>query len=374
MTFPDPLELMGAEFKRIAIIGVGLIGGSLGLRMKSMHLPGIIVGHDQPDVLDEAIMRGAIDSGVGDLSEAVLGSDLIILSTPLGETIRLLPTILKTAKPDAIVTDTAGTKFALSQLAEKTEGARANYLGGHPMAGSNRQGIANADPDLFVSAYYLITPTSKTLPANVESLRWWVRMLGAYPLILDPQLHDQIVAATTHVPFIVALALSYWVAQESKGVPLLQKLSVGNFQSMTAMATLPREVWEDLLRSNQKEVLSAISGFRQALEACERDFRNGKLADFWQQAHTFHRTIARERPGDWESQCELVVIAPDRPGAIAHITSLLAENDINIRDIAVLYLRERMGGTLRVVVATRNEAKHAVDILIDHGYGARIKD
>ncbi len=374
LTFPDPLELMGVEFRRVSIIGVGLIGGSIGLRMKAMGYPGVIVGHDHPEVLEEAIMRGAIDLGVGDLAEAALDSDLIILATPHSETLNLLPTLLKTAKQGALVTDTSGTKSELAALALDTKGARADYVGGHPLAGGSRQGISNADPDLFVSGYYLLTPNKKSVPQHVESLKWWVRTLGAYPLVLDPALHDQITAATTHVPLLIALAMTNWVSQESKTKPLLQKVAVGNFQTMTTLAALPLEVWEAVLKSNQKEVLSALKAFRESLDQCERDYRAGKLSEFWQQSHTFQRALAREKPGDWESQCELVVIAPDRAGTIAHITTLLADNDINIRDIMVLYVRERMGGRLRVVVATKAEAKRAVELLTAHGYGARLKD
>jgi prephenate dehydrogenase len=374
LTFPDPLELIGIEFKRVAIIGVGLIGGSIGLRMKAMGYPGTIIGYDYQETLDEAVMRGAIDIGVGDISEAVLDSDLIILALPYDETQKLLPTIIKTAKQNAIVTDTCGTKAALVNLALKTEGARADFIGGHPLAGSNRQGIANADADLFVNGYYVLVPSKKSLPGHVESLKWWVRSLGAYPMVLEPALHDQVMASTTHVPLMIAIALTNWLAQASKEQPLLQKLAIGHFLTMTTITALPLEVWESVLKTNVKEVLPALKAFREVLEKCEKDLKAGRLDEIWQTGHSFQRSLSREKPGDWESQCELIVIAPDRSGTIANITSLLADNDINIRDIAVLYLREHMGGRLRVVVATKAEAKRAVEILTIHGYSARLKD
>jgi prephenate dehydrogenase len=374
MTFPDPLELMGVEFKRTAIIGVGLIGGSIGLRMKSMSYPGMLLGHDTPEVLDEALERGVIDRGVGDLSEAVADADLIVLAVPIDEIVKILPTVLKNAKPEAVITDTAPAKQELCRLAKATEGTRATYIGGHPLAGSNRQGIGNADASLFENGYWLLTPSEQTPQPVRESLWWWVRMLGAYPLALESELHDRVMAMTTHVPFIVAVALSNWIAQQSNTIPALPKLATGNFQTMTAMAGLPLGVWEGVLRMNQAQVTHALEEFRTVLEVCAKDLKDGKLEGLWQPAHALQRKLVRERPGDWDANCELVVTAPDRHGTIARIAGLLAANEIGIRDIHVIYVRERRGGRLMVVLETRAEARRAMDLLLEHGYAARLRD
>ncbi|MCC6476054.1 prephenate dehydrogenase/arogenate dehydrogenase family protein, partial [bacterium] len=136
MSLPDTLDLLHADFRKAAILGVGLIGGSVGLRMKKMDYPATIVGYDRQEVLDEAIMRGAIDQGVGDISEAVVGADLIVLAMSVEEVERVLPTVLRTAKAGAVVTDTAGAKKALCELAQSLENPSATYVGGHPLAGS----------------------------------------------------------------------------------------------------------------------------------------------------------------------------------------------------------------------------------------------
>ncbi|HEY3294739.1 MAG TPA: prephenate dehydrogenase/arogenate dehydrogenase family protein [bacterium] len=373
-TLPDPLELVATEFSHTALIGVGVIGGSIGLKMKAMGYTGIIVGHDQPNVLDEALERGAIDRGVGDLSEAVMDADLIVLSTPIEETIKLLPTILKTAKPGAVVTDTAPVKVELAKLARETENAVGRYIGGHPLAGSSRQGVANADANLFDDAFWLLTPDADTMQVCRDTLMWWVRMLGAYPQAMDAETHDKIAAMVTHVPLMIALSLSNWVAQNSGEIPVLAKLATGNFQSMTSMAALPLGVWEGVVRSNQRELEAAMKEFREMLDGTMKDLQEGKFADLWQHAHAFQRKLARERPGDWDANCELVVTVADRPGTLARIAGLLAAHEIGIRDINVIYIRERRGGILKVVLESRADARRAIEILVEGGYTARLKD
>ncbi len=374
LTLPSPLVQMEAQFKRTAIIGVGLIGGSIGLRMKQMEYGGHIVGHDRLDVLDEAIARGAIDEGAGDLAQAVLMSDLIVLATPADETLRLLPTVLRNAKPGAIVTDTAPTKTEIVELARAVMDARGTYVGGHPLSGSNRQGIANADPNLFDSAYWMLTPTDQTPAAERESLAWWVRMMGSYPLILDAALHDRLVAMTTHVPFVIALALSRWASQRSQDEPLLQKIATGNFQTLTSLAALPYEMWHSVIDTNREQIALAMRDFLDVLEESVNKLSDGELPEVWQEAHLFQKKLARERPGDWDANCDVVVTATDRPGSIAKIAGLLATAEINIRDICVLYVRERKGGTLRVGLETRGDARRALDLFISHGFSARLKE
>ncbi len=374
LTLPSPLVQMEAEFKRTAIIGVGLVGGSIGLRMKQMEYGGYIVGHDRIEVLDEALARGAIDELAEDLSQAVLNADLIVIATPVDETLRILPVVMSLAKPGAIVTDTAPTKRDLAAVARNVANAKAVYIGGHPVAGSNRRGITNADENLFDSAYWVLTPTENTPPAERESLAWWVRMLGAYPLVTAPDLHDQMMAMTTHVPFVVALALSQWVAKGSAEEPMLQKLATGNFQSLTSLAALPFDMWCAVIETNRDRIEKAIVEFRDELDDCLKKLSNGQLPAVWQEAHLFQKKLSRERPGDWDANCDLLVTASDRPGSIARIAGLLAAAEINIRDIAVIFVREGKGGTLRVGLETRADAREALDLLNDHGFSARLKE
>lgn len=370
--FPNPLEAIASDFDRVAILGVGLIGGSIGLRLKAMEFRGTVVAFDQPDVLAEALERGAIDQGFGDISQAVAGADLIILAVPVIEALGILPTVLKQAKAGAVITDTCPTKLELERVAEATASGGI-YIGGHPLAGKDRQGIANADADLFESAYWLLCARESVPPEAREALMWWVRMIGGYPILVDARRHDEIAAKTTHVPLIIALTLTQWLAEHSATEPLLARLASGSFQSMTSLASLPPEMWAGVLQTNRAEVLHSIREFKQALEEIEGRIVAGEFADAWRHAAEFQRKISRDRPGDWDANCELDVTVTDRPGAIAKIASIFAHHSINIRDIGLTLVRERRGGNLRVTMESRADARRALEILKFEGYVARLK-
>lgn len=339
-----------------------------------MQFTGTVVGYDREEVLQEAIMRGAIDQGVGDISEAIAGADLVILAMSADEVAKVLPTILRTAMPGAVVTDTAGAKAGIAKIAREVEDARAIFIGGHPLAGSQRQGIANAHPELFASAYWLLTPDEDVPMDKLTAFKWWIRTLGGYPIVLPADVHDRIIASTTHMPLIFALALTDWLANESRDLPLLQKIATGHFQAMTAMASLPLGAWESVLAANHEQTLDALKKFRRHFDEIEAAFLSGKLEEVWQRAYSFQRKLGRERPGDWDSQSELTVIVPDRPGVLAAIAGLLAEHDINIRDIGVMHSRERQGGMLRVTLESLADSRNAIQILKLHGYTAMRRD
>jgi prephenate dehydrogenase len=143
---------------------------------------------------------------------------------------------------------------------------------------------------------------------------------------------------------------------------------------MTSLAGLPLAAWEGVFHSNSGEIETKLDEFRAVLDTCLRDLREGRFEELWQQAHTLQRRLSRERPGDWDANCEITVTAPDRPGTIARIAGLLGQQGIGIRDIHLLHVRERRGGTMRVVVESRADARRAVAILMGEGYRARLRD
>lgn len=374
MTLPDPLILLQSDFHKIALLGVGLIGGSIGLKLKAMDYAGTVVGYDRKEVLEEALMRGAIDQGAGDIAEAIAGAELIVLAMAADEVAKVLPTILRTSIPHAVVTDTAGAKGEILAAAREVTDAKGVFIGGHPLAGSLRTGIANAHPELFASAYWILTPDDQVPDERLTALKWWIRMLGAHPIILPADVHDRIIAATTHMPLVFALALTDWLATQSRDLNLVQKLATGHFQGMTVLASLPLQAWESVLAANKEQTLAALRSFRDHFNEIEALYQTGKLDEVWQRAYSFQRKLARERPGDWDSQSELTVIVPDKPGSLARVAGLLAEHGINIRDIGVLHSRERQGGLLRVTLESLSDARNAIQILQIHGYTAMRRD
>jgi prephenate dehydrogenase len=374
LTLPQAEQAQVDEFETIAIIGVGMIGGSIGLALRESGFRGQITGLDKKDILDEALAFGAIDRAVGDLAEAVPLADLVVMATPVVETLKLLPTVLKTAQSGRIVTDTGGTKAEVCALASHTKNARGVFIGGHPLTGSARSGLANARAELFASAYYVLTPQEKTADYQLESLKWWVRRLGALPLVLDPTQHDRLVANISHLPLLVALALTEGAGDLARTHPVLYRLVLGDFREMTRMSESTYDAWEGLLYTNKEEILKAIASLRKSLKSYETQLKQDDLTESFRRAHSFRSRMMRHSFGLWDARCELIVTAPDRPGTFARITGLLADHDITIRDLRVIFVRETHGGTVRLVVASPSEAELALKLLKEDGFDAHLRE
>jgi prephenate dehydrogenase len=374
LALPEIEELQHGEFNRIALIGVGMVGGSMGLALRESGYRGQITGLDKKEVLDEALALGAIDRAVGDLAEAVPSADLVVIATPVIETCKLLPTILRTAQSGAIVTDTGGAKAEVCTLASRTKKARGTFIGGHPLTGTARTGLANASAQLFSGAHYILTPLEKTSWHHLDSLKWWIRQLGASPLVLNPSQHDQLIGAVSHLPFLLALTLSEWIGGLAETSPILSKLAQGDFREMLRMLDGSYEGWNDLLQTNKTEILKILERFRRSLGSCESQLRGGNLTESFRRAHAFRSRVSRESAGYWDSRSVLFITAPDRPGTFARITSLLAEHQISIRDLRVTYVRETFGGNLRLVVASPSQATKALELLRSEGFDAHLKE
>ncbi len=374
LALPEVEEWHHGEFERIAIIGVGMVGGSVGLALRESGFHGQITGLDKKEILDEALAVGAIDRAVGDLAEAVPSADLVVIATPILETCKLLPTILRIAHSGAVVSDTGGTKVEVCSLAARTKKARGVFIGGHPLTGTARTGLANASAELFAGAHYVLTPLEKTSWHHLDSMKWWVRQLGASPLVLEPAQHDRLVGVISHLPFLLTLALTEWAGDISATSPILSKLAQGDFREMLRLLDGSYEAWDNLLQTNKEEILKALKRFRRLLENCEAQLREGDLMETFRRAHAFRSQVLRESAGGWDARSELIIMAPDRPGTFARITTLLAEHQISIRDMRVTYVRETLGGNLRLVVATPSQALMALELLRKEGFDVRPKE
>jgi prephenate dehydrogenase len=374
LTLPEVQETHHDDFENVAIIGVGMIGGSVGLALRQSGFRGQIIGLDTKEVLNQALTRGAIDRAVGDLAELAPSADLVVLATPVLETCSLLPTILRTVRPGVIVTDTAGTKAGVCSLAARTKKSNGIFIGGHPLTGTVRQGISNAQAELFASTYYVLSPLEETPAHSLESLKWWVQRLGALPLVMDSAQHDLLMAATSQLPLLISLALTEWIGDLSRAYPHLYKLAAGDFREMTRTLDSAFENWEGLVKTNKEEIHRAIVSFRKALANCEAQLKDDHLIESFRRAHSFRSHVLRQSISPWTTRCELVVTAPDRPGTFARITGLLADHEISIRDLRVLYVREALGGNLRLVLASPSQAELATELLKKEGFDVRRKE
>ena len=254
------------HFGTVVIVGVGLIGGSLGMALKSRRLAQTVIGVGRSaGRLDTALALGAIDRGVTRLDEAANGADIVVLCTTVGHILATLPETLALAKPGALVTDVGSTKAAIVRAAA----GAAHFVGGHPMAGSEQTGVEAATPLLFEEATWAITPAETTDPAAVSLLERFAQSVGATTLLLAPDAHDTMLAVTSHLPHVLASALMRQALQTSQAYPQTRQLTAGSFNDGTRVAASSPEIWRDVCLSNRDALLQALQAFRGELDTLE---------------------------------------------------------------------------------------------------------
>lgn len=237
-------------FKKVAIIGTGLIGGSLALSLKKKKIASEVVGVSRHKKSLAAAKRiGAIDRG--SLNPLIIkGADLIILATPVNVILNLAAKISKIAGTDAIITDVGSTK---KEIVAKLENIFPNFVGSHPLAGSEKRSIGNADPEMFIGSVCILTPTRKTKRPALKRIKGFWNRLGATTIDLSPENHDRILAFTSHLPHISAFSLMGSVPQQ------YLKFASGGLKDTTRIAASDSQLWADIFLSNRKNILKAIS-------------------------------------------------------------------------------------------------------------------
>jgi len=264
------------SFNKITIIGVGLIGGSLGLALKEKNPNFKIVGIDKQEIIQKAITRGAIDEGIVNLEEGIKEADIIIIATPVKTILNILTQINPFLKKGCLVTDTGSTKQQIVQKANKVLSKDIFFIGGHPMAGSEKYGIESADPHLFHNKTYILTPTHKNNLTALEKISLLIKMIGAKKLILDPLEHDRIVSAVSHLPQIIAVSLINAIGELAlRGNNNNYFKAAGEgFKDMTRIASSPYKMWEDICDTNQENILDMIQEFINYLGVIEDKLKN----------------------------------------------------------------------------------------------------
>jgi prephenate dehydrogenase len=289
---------MAASFRRVAIIGTGLIGGSFALALRKYFPDSVVVGWDKPQVLRHALERGAIHEGIPDLSLAVAGTDLIYMALPVGQTMELLPEIARLATPDALVTDACSTKRSVCAVAAESfhEGG-AHFLGGHPMAGKEISGIAAADANLFRGSKYALIRTStkekavKGRESRVAGFVALIEKLGAEPVWLEAEAHDRAAAVVSHLPQLLAVALAGVVRSQTDETGLPVTLAGRGLRDALRLAGSPYSVWRDIILTNSDNLERVLDQMIQALEQVRSDLRTRALEEEFSAAGELYKIL-----------------------------------------------------------------------------------
>lgn len=351
-------------FKRITIIGVGLIGGSLALALKQRFPSVHITGVDKSDILKQALKRKVIDTAERSIERAVHLANLVVIATPVSVIKNLLPRIAQAVPPHALITDTGSVKQAIVKQAEHSF-PNGNFIGGHPMAGSEFSGIDAAHPLLFQNAIYILTPCRSTKKQYLNLLARFFSALDARVLIIEPSTHDSIVAAVSHLPQLAAVALMNTVGSHHTQARKHLSLAAGGFRDMTRVASSPFEIWKDILSFNQKEVGRVLHLYIRQLKrlATALISNRKKLAVEFSTSRSLRSRIPRSMKGFMSALEDVTVFIEDKPGELARLTALLARQKINIKDMELLKVREGRGGTFRLSFENHAVAADVIRIL-----------
>jgi prephenate dehydrogenase len=268
-----PLE----TFEKVAILGPGLIGASIGLALKERKLAQHVVGLARTTMtLDAAVGVGALDTGTQDFETAITDADLLVIAAPVLASVDLLKRLAthshllsSTEKRKPLITDACSTKAEFVAVAEQCLPDIVDFCGGHPMAGRETAGPEAADAALFEGATWIVTPTSRTPASATERTTALAEALGAVPLMLAPILHDQLVAKVSHLPHMLSVALMLQAHAGSEENPELLQVAASGFRDMTRLAAGSAAIWRDVCLTNRDNIATELAAFRQELEEIE---------------------------------------------------------------------------------------------------------
>jgi prephenate dehydrogenase len=360
--------------KTITIYSVGLVGGSLGLALKTSGFKGRIIGLSSPEKIAVALKLGCIDEGhpYDKLREIALRTDLLVLCSPIGVIIRTIEELAAMPLPEGIVvTDVGSTKKNICAVATEKLPGKAHFIGGHPMAGSEKSGPSASDPYLFQNAIHVLTPSGGAPSEKDRDVaRFFEQFLGSRTLFLDPDRHDRIVAAVSHLPHLLAIALVNEAQEIETALPGTLTLAAGGFRDMTRIAGSPYGLWHDILQTNKNAIDPLIDRMIGRFADIKRRLAGDSLRDLFEQSRTTRLRIPQDSKGFIRQLFEVLVVARDQPGVIALIATTLAAENININDIEVLKVREGEGGTIRLAFDSAAAAVKAAAVLKKAGFQA----
>jgi prephenate dehydrogenase len=319
----------------VALLGTGLIGGSLGLALRRAGIT--VQGYDaDPGRLARALERGAIDVAADSAAVALANVDAAFVALPVSGIAEAVGAALAAGVP--AISDVGSVKAPVVKAVEAAcPGRAAHFVGGHPMAGAEGDGIEAADADLFVGATWVLTPTETTDPDAFACVRDLVAAAGAEVVAVGPDLHDAMVAIVSHVPHLVATALMHVAADAGTDHDTMLRLAAGGFRAMTRLSGRAPGIWPDICVENREAIVPALARYAEQLDRARRlveEGERGPLLDFFERARAEVHNIPA-RAASVGPLVELAIPVPDRPGVLAEVTTLAGRRGVNIVDLGI---------------------------------------
>ncbi|MBK5110469.1 MAG: prephenate dehydrogenase/arogenate dehydrogenase family protein [Thermoleophilia bacterium] len=351
---------------RLAVLGVGLIGGSIGAAARERGLGEVVGFVRNPDRAAECLELGAVDRIAGTIESAVEGADLVFCCASVGSMAEMAERALAAAGPDCVVTDVGSTK---GELVSRLAGDE-RFIGGHPLAGAESAGVANARPDLYEGARWYLTPTENSSGILYDRLQRAIKDLGARPVAIDADEHDRAMAVVSHLPHVFANQLA------TQGRPGTERLGAiaPSLRDATRVAGSNPGIWGEILGTNHEAVAAAISEAITGLENAAAVIASAdpdRIAA-WQAGAAAERAALSEVETEGEATQELRVLVPNRPGILAELALALGRAGVNITDMSLEPAPDMSSGAISLWVAGEGESEKALDCISGLGHAVTL--
>ena len=357
-------------------IGLGLIGGSIAKALKA-SVPNIkITAYDlNRESLNLAEKDGIVDVIAEAIDESFSQCDYIFLCAPVQKNDSNLAAVGEIMSPDCILTDVGSVKTTIHEAVAQA-GLEHCFIGGHPMAGSERVSYINSKAALLENAYYILTPTSSVPSEKVDHFRELVAGMGAIPLLLDPDQHDYVTAAISHLPHVVAASLVNLIETSDSEDGIMRMVAAGGFKDITRIASSSAVMWQQICLTNGENIsvllsryIDSLTRFKSAIDGKDSD----TLYRSFDSARIYRDTFANASSGPIKRSFSINVDIADRAGALAHIVTLLAERNLSIKNISISHNRESEDGVLRIEFYQESSMTEGVRLLKEAGYAIHIR-
>ena len=358
-------------------IGLGLIGGSIAKAIRSAVPDAHMIAYD----INEASLQLAMDEKVLDgICPAIDGAfgecDYIFLCAPVAHNAANLSILKNYLSPRTILTDVGSVKTGIHRQIESL-GLENQFIGGHPMTGSERFGYPNSNAALLENSYYILTPSGSVSEDALDGYRDLVESLGAIPLILSYEEHDYVTAAISHLPHVIAASLVNLVRNADSKEGVMKMVAAGGFKDITRIASSSPIMWQQICLTNTDNISKLLKDYIKSLTdiaVCLDYHAEDALYDFFNTARTYRESFIDTSSGPIKTEYVFTVDIADKPGAISAIASLLALHDVSIKNIGINHNREFAEGALRIEFYDKTAIEKAIDVMTEHGYKLHTKN
>lgn len=355
----------------VGFIGLGLIGGSIAKALKKSGSPFYITAYNRsPGPLDEAVSDGVVDRAAYEIDGAFYDCDIIFLCTPVEHNSAYLSLLKGKIKKGCIITDVGSVKGYIHETVRALD-MEDCFIGGHPMAGSEKTGYSAATDTMLENAYYAVTPTPLTTKESLDFYISIVRKTGAVPVVTEPDKHDYAVAGISHVPHLIASGLVNTVRENDTDDRLMKTLAAGGFKDITRIASSSADMWSQICVTNSVQIslllgkyIDYLSKVKEQIDSNDRS----SIAEMFVQSKEYRDSISIRNSGPLPQSHAVYCDIEDKEGALSDITGLLFAGGINIKNIEIIHNREYRDGVLLIDFYDSGSSTRAFKILSENGH------